>query len=311
VKPWEVSTVTLKFQLGDWNLYTVRLTLFVRSESPLQAVPSVCPEPPERGSTVSVRGYLIRSMPLATAQPVLSTCGEYLRYVPVQYRHCFIDLDTSFRQYEERFSPKTRSTLRRKIRRFAEHTGGTVAWKEYRRPEDLNEFFRHARNVSRLTYQERLLDVGLPDSQEFLCEADRLAREDRLRAFLLFDGERPVSYLYCPEKEDGILQYAYLGYDPEYQRWSVGTILQWFALEALFAERRFRLFDFTEGDSSHKLLFSSEHRLCANVYFLKRSVGNLTLIHVHNSINRLSRFLGDLLERYGLKSRIRKMLRRG
>ncbi len=229
-------------------------------------------------------------MPLAGEQPVLTTLDGYFRYVPVQYRHCFIDLTTSFREYEECFSPKTRSTLRRKIRKFADYSGGSVSWKVYRRPEDLEEFFLHARKVSRLTYQERLLDAGLPDTEEFAGEAARLAKEDRLRAFLLFDRGRPVSYLFCPEKDDGVLQYAYLGYDREYQRWSVGTILQWLALEALFAERRFRFFDFTEGDSSHKLLFSSENRLCANVYFLKRTARNLALTRAHHSINRLSLF---------------------
>ena len=44
---------------------------------------------------------------------------------------------------------------------------------------------------------------------------------------------------------EGIVDYAYLGYDPDYLHLSVGTVLQWLALDSLFAERRFRFFDFT------------------------------------------------------------------
>jgi hypothetical protein len=73
-----------------------------------------------------------------------------------------------------------------------------------------------------------------------------LAAGGQVRAYLLFDGERP--YLYCPVQGDVVI-YRYLGYDPDYARMSVGTVLQWLALEELFREARFRMFDFTEGES--------------------------------------------------------------
>jgi CelD/BcsL family acetyltransferase involved in cellulose biosynthesis len=170
------------------------------------------------------------------------------------------------------------------------------------------EFFRLARTVSRTTYQERLLDAGLPDSEEFCEEMEQLAQQDCVRAFLLFHQDRPVSYLYCPIS-NGVVLYAYLGYDPDYMNFSVGTILQWLALECLFEEKIFRFFDFTEGQSEHKKLFATGSVQCANVFFVRDSLRNMCLLHAQQGVDRFTKLAGDKLDQLGLKSKIKKIMR--
>jgi len=287
------------------------LPMQVRIEELSNAVePVEHPIPPSAMPGEGSQGYSIRNLPITVEQPVLTKTGGYLCYIPLQYPHCYIDLDWSFEQYVGKFSSKTRSTIQRKIRKFKEHCGGELKWKTYSAPGDVADFFRLAREVSKLTYQERLLDVGLPDSVAFAQNSQALAANGRIRAYILFHGERPVSYLYCPEK-DGVLVYAYLGFDPKYQNLSVGTILQWLAIEQIFEERKFRFFDFTEGLSSHKQLFASHQRLCANVFFVRRTPGNTLLIRSHLLMDRFSKWLGETLERHGLKAKVKKLLRRG
>lgn len=310
---WDCRPVPFKFQLSDWTLFSIPLRLQVRAErlvdeTPPVAVPPLPTEPIVEGG----QGYLTRGLPVAAELPAISRLGSYLCYVPLQYQHCYIDLRTSFETYLKKFSSKTRSTINRKVRNFAEHCGGSVSWKTYRMPGEMREFFRLARIVSRKTYQERLLDAGIPESEDFLVEAESLALEQRVRAYLLFDGDRPVSYLYCPVPEhDGVLIYAYLGYDPDYRKLSVGTILQWLAVEQLFNEARFKYFDFTEGQSDHKRLFATHQRRCANVFLLKRSPRNTVLVYSHFAMNRFSAWLGTTLDRYGLKAKIKLFLRFG
>jgi len=57
-----------------------------------------------------------------------------------QLPHCFIDLGRSFAEYEAKFSSKTRSTIRRKIKKYAEYCGGRIPWKTYGPPTEMNEF---------------------------------------------------------------------------------------------------------------------------------------------------------------------------
>lgn len=309
---WVARRQTLRFQFSDWTLMSASIPLQVRSVSLTEPQPAVTePSPPDDALTGDSQGFMLRALPVARAlQPGLSRHGSFLRYVLLSYRHFFIDMAGDFDAYRRKFSGKTRSTLDRKVRKFAEHCGGELRWACYRTPDELRTFMPLARAVSRLSYQERLLDAGLPDSEEFLGTALRAAAEDRLRAYLLFHGERPVSYLYCPIEKDQIVIYAYLGYDPAYQRHSVGTVLQWLALEQLFGERRYRFFDFTEGESDHKQLFATDFRECANILFVRDRFPYSLWLRAHWWLARLSVAAGEFLDRFGLKARMRKLLRR-
>jgi CelD/BcsL family acetyltransferase involved in cellulose biosynthesis len=174
----------------------------------------------------------------------------------------------------------------------------------------MREFFRFARIVSAKTYQEQLLGSGLPETDEFQRGMATLAAEGQVRAFILFDRDKPVSYLYCPIY-NGVLIYQYLGYDPGYMALSVGTVLQWLALERLFEEDCFRIFDFTEGESVHKRLFATHSIQCANVFFLRSNLHNTILVQSHRVVDNVSKWTGDTLDRFGLKPKLRKLIRFG
>lgn len=302
--------VWLSYQLSDWTLLKVGLPLQTHAyglSSNVEAVSDPKPPgdaPPSAGS----RGYMLRARPVTEHLPVLTRIGGFFRYVPLQYRHYFIDMAGDFESYRQKFSSKTRSTIARKVKKFSEHSGGTLRWAAYRTAGELREFFPLARQISVKTYQERLLDAGLPDDADFVDRMVQKASEDGVRAFLLFDGERPVSYLFCPVEKD-VLVYEFLGYDPDYQKLSVGTILQWVALESLFEEKRFRYFDFTEGESEHKRLFATHDRRCANIMFLQDDLRAAVLLRSHLALNRLSSRLGNVLARWGVKTRVRRVLR--
>lgn len=304
-----MKEVGLSFQLSDWTLWRATLKLqsvqFGLADAP---PPTADPLPPDFGLEPGSSGYMLRSLPVDGDVPEFTHIGGFIRYVPLQYRHSYIDMAGDFEAYRLKFSSKTRATINRKVRRFAETCGGELRWACYRTPAELEAFFPLARAVSVRTYQERLLDAGLPDNAEYQSRMVEAAAQDRVRAFLLFHGDRPVSYLFCPA-EHRVLIYAYLGYDPEYQKLSVGTVLQWLALEQLFVERRFDYFDFTEGQSEHKRLFATHERRCANVLFVRRTFANTLLIRGHSAFNGIGAGFGALLDRWGLKDRVRRLVR--
>lgn len=307
----EPQSVAFRFQLSDWTLFTVRRSLDVRAykigDPPLTMEQLPLP-------SLGTHGLMLRSVPITDVCAGIHwrVLGQQrlLVYVLQTFPRYFIDLGQSFEDYKAKFSGKTRSTLQRKVRKFADHCGGAIRWEQFSRPEQLARFWQLARQVSTKTYQERLLDAGLPDDPAYKAEAHRLAEADNLRAYLLFDGELPVSYLFCPI-DQGVVQYAYLGYDPKYLKLSVGTVLQWLALETLFAEQRYKYFDFTEGASDHKRMFATAHMACANVALLRPTLTNRLLAHGHRAFVRAVELLGSWLERHELKTRIRHLLRFG
>lgn len=305
---WERGRVALKFQLGDFVLGSAGLSLFRRSagldEEPLAATEAPAPPPRLDGAD----GYVVWSHPIAARRPVLSRRPGAVLYTPRQYRRFSTDLTGDFEQYMAKFSGKTRSTLKRKLRKFTEASGGAIDWREYRTPPEIDAFFPLARQVSAKTYQERLLSAGLPGDEGFANTARALALADSVRAYLLFLNGAPISYLFCPIA-DGVVLYDHLGYDPAFGALSPGTVLQTLALQALFAERRFALFDFTEGEGQHKEMFATHSRLCGDVYVVTRRLAPLSIVLLHRMVDETSAAAGVLLDRWELRSGARRLLR--
>jgi hypothetical protein len=305
---WESKVVSLRFQLSDWTLFSATLPLQMRAISLGDTTPPAEQlVPPATPLLRDSQGFAVRSLRIAKPLPAISISNGFLCYTQLQYWHYYIDLGIGYTAYLEKFSSKTRSTINRKVKKYAEQSGGIV-WKAYSSLDEMEEFHRLAREVSQKTYQEKLLDAGIPADAEFVRRMKLLAAQDQVRAYILFDDARPVSYLYCPVEND-VLIYAYLGYDPGYIKMSVGTVLQWLAMEALFKEARFSYFDFTEGQSDHKRLFATHELYCANVLFLRRSFKNRLLVRSHYLMGVFSQKLGNILDKYGVKAKVKRMLR--
>jgi CelD/BcsL family acetyltransferase involved in cellulose biosynthesis len=236
------------------------------------------------------------------------TVGNYVAYTMSDYEHCYINLQYSFAEYQSRFSSKTRSTISRKVKKFAAQCNGSMRFERSVKPSELRSFHQLARQVSVLTYQEKWLDLGLPDDEAFIRGMMANAEADCVRAFLLLDADKPVAYLYCPIV-DGTVEYAYLGFDPSYAERSPGTVLLWLSLESLFGERTFSLFDFTEGSSPQKQLFSTDRVFCRNRLYLRRGFLREGLLRTHYVFDQGSVELGRLLDRFGLKQKVKHLLR--
>ena len=223
------------------------------------------------------------------------------------YRRHYIDMDGSFEDYLARFSGKTRSTLRRKAKKLAEECGGYDIT-EHRSPAEIEAFLAAALPLSARTYQARLLDAGLPDSPEARRAMLEAAEDNRMRAFLLHAGGAPIAYLSLPVVS-ATLVYAHLGYDPDHARLSPGTVLQMEALERLFAEGRYRWFDFTEGDGAHKAMFGTGSAACSSLVLLRPTLANRALLASRGAFDAGVAQAKALAERSGALARIRAGLR--
>ena len=308
---WKKRTLPFRFRLGEITLFSVAADLdvcmldFLELRDGKSCHVHMAETVPE-----GIDGYLIRSMPVQEKLARIADIDRKLRYVPRQYERYYIDLKGTADDYLKKFSSRSRSTLRRKVRKFAEYSGGDISWSEYSSPDEMADFYSLARQVSQLTYQERLLEAGLPSGKEFLAQMRLLAQKNSVRGYLLFHQDKPVAYLYTPIQK-GSLIYQHLGYDPEYSKWSPGTVLQWLVIEKLFASGSFDLFDFTSGEGSHKKYFSTGSQRCADMYYLRRTFRNQLIVSVHSALDILSERIAAVLEYMGVKRWIKKALRRG
>lgn len=254
-------------------------------------------------------GWLLRSLPRERLPALSAELGNWLIAERQAYpRHYVPMAGQGFDDWWQGFSSKTRSTLSRKARRLADEFAGGTEVRGYRTPDEIEEFMSIAAALSAQTYQARLMQAGLPAGDADRARAVAAAAEDRVRAFLLFAGDRAIAYLYLPVERD-VLIYAYLGYDPAFAALSPGTVLHVEAMRALFAEGRFRAFDFTEGDGAHKAQFGRASVDCADILVLRPTLRNRAALATMRGVDRLAGAGKDLLDRWGLRAKAKALIR--
>ena len=306
---WRSGPVSLRYVIGDFLLFTAGFEgriLESRFQDLVHAV--AVPRPPIENLTSGLNTLLMRSFPTTACPHPIAVLQRAIRYTPFCYRRFLVDLNGTFENYLQHFSSKSRSTLLRKIRRFKERSEGTIDWKVYTTVDDVADFLTCALEVSRNTYQERLLGLGLPSDSLFRERMYKLAAADRFRGFILFLRKRPIAFLSCPAVEDTLL-YQHLGYNPEFQEYSPGTVLQFLAFQWLFSENLFSWFDFTEGEGPQKEFFSTHHVTCADIYFFRRTLRNLFVVGTHYGWNFFGSLIGKTLRWLGWKASFKKALR--
>jgi CelD/BcsL family acetyltransferase involved in cellulose biosynthesis len=308
---WKVESMRFRFQLGENQFYARHFDVAVGTTHflDIEGDPDQLTLPiAEYGERVSA--YVFLSHPVDRELPVLRSMGNVVRFASHQYRRGYVEVESTFDAYLARLSSNKRSQLKRKLKKFREHSGGTIDFRIYRTPAELETFHPLARKVSEKTYQEKLFKKGLPTSPAFLDDMRERATSPtpRVRGYLLFDQGAPIAYLYATI-DGGCLTYDYVGFDPSAKDWSPGNVLQAQILENVFAEKLCRIFDFGEGESQYKDFFATASTRCADLYYFPKTPAGYALVGSQAGLFYLSRGIVRTLDRFGLKQRIKQILR--
>lgn len=304
---WVQRRLGLRYFLGELPLFQVNFNL-ARLDRHFSELTDTPDESLVRWDALGpVEGVLYRSHPVGSDMPSLKRLPQAIRYVPVQYEHYYLEFAGTFDDYLGKFPQKQRYNLKRTVRKYAEFAGG-LDCRQFRTRDEVAQFYSQARELSTKTYQERILGVGLPGEDAFRDDLLAKAERGEVRCFMLYHAQRPVSYLHC-RSAGNVLLYDYIGYDPEYAAWSPGTVLQMCVIEMLFAEGSFRLLDFGQGAAQYKRMFSTGSQRCADIYYFRPTLRNGFYVRLHRSMDRFSSAIGRRLAAWGLKDRVKKLMR--
>ena len=302
-----VRSIPFNYRLGRLTLFQLRLPLFVIEFEPgALSVPLRVIVLPDPGQS---RGYLIKGLPVTDDGDLAFGRSGWFSRIIRKYSLYSIDLTETYDSYMKKFSSDTRRKFKRRLRDFQILSGGTLKWKEYRSRAELEEFLPLAMQVSKKTYQERLLNAGLPDTQIFRDATLAQAELGEVRGFLLFVQETPVSYALMPVVGTRVV-YSYIGYDPEFRDYSPGTVLELLAIQQLFADPAVKMLDFTEGRGPHKQIFATHCTHCADVVILRRELSNSIAMSSHALVQQVAGGIGTLLSAIGIKRHVHKLTER-
>jgi CelD/BcsL family acetyltransferase involved in cellulose biosynthesis len=308
---WTEKSRELRFTFGEFRLWTANFRAWVLEKHYLDCGPEdLAGLPPFAEVPSGIQVLVLPSHPVAAELPALTRLPAALRYVPAHFNHYCIELPGSLEAYLAGLSGKSRHEMARKVRRFTEHAAGRQELRAFREVGEMAEFVRLAGSLSRMTYQGRLLAVGLPEGPAFVAELEAAAARDEVRGYLLLLDGRPVAYGYCRVAGD-VLLFEHTGYDPALAEHSPGIFLLREMLSRIFAECRFRVFDFGTGDAQYKKSYATSCRRCATVLQFRPTLKNALVVRAHRALIGFSDGCVRLLKTLGIKDRVRRLLRRG
>lgn len=296
----------LKFQIGARTLASIRRDLVRVPLSLGDALDGDLPDLPPLDPTAD--GYLVTSLAEHHRHALAFAANPAIAFTRQRYTRRYADLTIGFDAYLDRLSSNTRSGIKRKSKKVAAVSGGTLDIRRYATPADLRDFHEIARHLALVTYQEKLMGAGLPDTPEFVQRMYLMAAEGNVRAWLLYVGGEPAAYLYCPV-HDGTVIYEYVGHDPRFGDLSVGAVLQVEALRDLFADPACRRFDFTEGDGQHKRQFATGGVECCDLLLLRPTLANRLAIAALAGFDGTMALAKAGVERLGLQELAKKVRR--
>jgi len=237
----------------------------------------------------------------------LSRMGPWLCYVPKVERLYYVELAGTFEDYLRRRSAKSRHNLRRSVKKLLDSNPGGVL-EIFTAPEEMPAFHRQAVEISKLTYQDRLLKVGLPDTAEYVNRMQALAEMGEARGYLLRDQGQPIAFAWCTARGRRVT-YQVIGYRPECAASSPGTVLLYLILEDLFQNGRYSLLDFGIGEAFYKSAFATTHEDFCQAYLFRPRWRYRWRVLLHWWLDRLSSGIGRSLARMGVKEKVRRLMR--
>jgi Acetyltransferase (GNAT) domain len=230
-------------------------------------------------------------------------------YLQKPYAHHFARLPNSFDAYLMQLGTRSRKSLQYSRNLLKRNCEGNVVAVCFDTVEVVDRFLSEAIEISKTTYQWRLLGLGLRNREE-LSDLFRFAAERGwLRCYILYCKNAPVAFMVGYHYENCFF-YIDVGYDPEWAKYSVGSVLQLEVMEDLYRrDNTPTLFDFSTGHGPHKSRFGKESREEVNMLLLPTTPGNRMLAAAWRSVDGMLDLTSRTLDNFGLKQSVKKAIR--
>jgi CelD/BcsL family acetyltransferase involved in cellulose biosynthesis len=311
----------LKFQLGEVTLFAPRLRHFTLSGEPVLADLDAAMRPrvmaellsAARGLMASGDALALEGVPVGGAldQAIDDRAGPLFAVARLgaPFEHQLIEMPADWDGYERQLGTRSRKSLRYSRKKLIEHLEGGLEVRCFTDRADVDRFLEDARRVSQKTYQWNLLGLGLRDRDALGERLGFAAELGWLRCYVLYCRAVPTAFMVGMLHGD-TYHYLDVGYDPDWAKWSVGSVLQVEVMHDLFGlAKPPRRFDFSTGYGAHKARFANRSQREANYLLLPRGVRSALLLACYRANEAMSAAAARLLERYDLKAKLKKLVR--
>jgi hypothetical protein len=218
--------------------------------------------------------------------------------------HLLIRLEGTFENYMNKFTAKTRKNRFREIRLLEKY--GSLQLTGVTRASEIEDFLKVAFEISKRTWQfDR--GWGLRDPEMVRSKMQFLAQHGCLRSYVLKCGDTPCAFI-LGHQYGSRFYTEFAGADYQWRNQSVGSVILLLVLQDLFQENTPEFYDFGSYAAWQEYYATESYPESCGWLFRRRPYPLVTS-SIYRTCSAVSMRTGALLQRYRLKSRIRRLLR--
>ena len=228
-------------------------------------------------------------------------------YSPVVEPHWQTHLPESMGAFYKDMSGSRRRYLRRYSTALEKAGSGPVEMVCYRSEDKLDYVISIASEISSKTYKHAL-NVGFRDDYLTRSLLTKAAKQNRLRAYVLYVGGEPCAFEFGIEYGNVFFP-EYIGYDPLLRSCSPGTVLFIRVVEDLIENSNVRVFDYGFGAAVYKERFGTNFWPEASIFIFAPRFYPVVINILQSSVKSLNAGLHFVMQKIGSVGWIKRQWR--
>lgn len=226
-------------------------------------------------------------------------------YIRKKESHWSMTLPGTMEDFYKAKTKKSRQSFKNAINKVNKNFH--VTYKSFTDENNIDLLLNDAEEVAKRTYQ-RGLGVEFDRSKENDNRIKFIAKCGWLRACVLYLNGIPCSFA-IGSLYNKVLYLNFIGYNPEYKKYEIGTILLLKMVENLIVEKVHEI-DFGFGDAFYKQHFGNKNEIESSVCIYSTSIKGVMINILRTTIVGSSGMATKILKRMNILSKIKKYWRK-
>jgi CelD/BcsL family acetyltransferase involved in cellulose biosynthesis len=215
--------------------------------------------------------------------------------------HWYMELSKTYGEVLKGLSHDLRKEIRRTAKRISADFE-SVEVKCFEKPDELETLIRDIESVAAISWQRRI-GSGFRDPERTRELLLFQAKKGWLRAYVLYVDAKPRAF-WLGSLYEGVFFSEYMAFDPDFGKYSPGTVLQAKVIEDLCG-RNAKSIDLGLVDLLYKRRFGTSRHEDAELYLYPPTMRGLALCAVRTLTFLVNETPKALLSRLGLLSRVK------